>query len=47
MNIFCRFGNGSTGMADSHMFKYINGKFRYVHTLSVSIGRDSPQSDDF
>lgn len=47
VNIFCRFGNSSTGMPDSHMFKYVNGKFRYVHTLSVSIGRDSPQSDDF
>jgi hypothetical protein len=34
------------GMLDSHMFSYIKGKFRYVHTLSVSIGRDSPQSDD-
>lgn len=47
VNIFCRFGNSSTGMPDSHMFKYVNGKFRYVHTISVSIGRDSPQSDDF
>jgi hypothetical protein len=47
VNIFCRFGNSSTGMPDSHMFKYVKGKFRYVHTLSVSIGRDSPQSDDF
>jgi len=47
VNIFCRFGNSSTGMPDSHMFKFIKGKFRYVHTLSVSIGRDSPQSDDF
>jgi hypothetical protein len=47
VNIFCRFGNSATGMPDSHMFKYVKGKFRYVHTLSVSIGRDSPQSDDF
>jgi hypothetical protein len=47
VNIFCRFGNSETGMPDSHMFKYIDGKFRYVHTLSVSIGRDSPQSEDF
>jgi hypothetical protein len=47
VNIFCRFGNSTSGMPDSHMFKYINGKFRYVHTLSVSIGRDSPQVDDF
>jgi hypothetical protein len=47
VNIFCRFGNSTTGMPDSHMFKYVNGKFRYVHTLSVSIGRDSPQIEDF
>jgi hypothetical protein len=47
VNIFCRFGNSTSGMPDSHMFKYINGKFRYVHTLSVSIGRDSPQIEDF
>jgi hypothetical protein len=47
VNIFCRFGNSQNGMPDSHMFKFINGKFRYVHTLSVSIGRDSPQTADF
>jgi hypothetical protein len=47
VNIYCRFGNSSTGMPDSHMFKYVSGKFRYVHTLSVSIGRDSPQTADF
>jgi len=47
VNIYCRFGNSTTGMPDSHMFKYVNGKFRYVHTLSVSIGRDSPQIEDF
>jgi hypothetical protein len=47
VNIYCRFGNSTTGMPDSHMFKYVNGKFRYIHTLSVSIGRDSPQIEDF
>lgn len=45
VNIFCRFGNG--GMPDSHTFKYVSGKFRWVHTLSVSLGRESPQIDDY
>jgi hypothetical protein len=45
VNIFCRFGAG--GMPDSHTFHYVNGKFRWVHTLSVSIGRDSPQVADY
>lgn len=47
VNIFCRFGNSTTGMPDVHTFRYDNGKFRYIHTLSVSIGRDSPQVEDF
>jgi hypothetical protein len=46
VNIFCRFGDSKNGMPDSHTFKYENGKYRYVHTLSVSIGRDSPQATD-
>ena len=47
VNIYCRFGNSTNGMPDSHLFKYVNGKYRYVHTLSVSIGRDSPQTTNF
>ncbi len=47
VNIFCRFGNSQTGMPDSHTFRLVNGKLRYVHTLSVSIGRDSPQVEDY
>jgi hypothetical protein len=47
VNIFCRFGNSETGMPDSHTFRIVNGKLRYVHTLSVSIGRDSPQVEDY
>jgi hypothetical protein len=35
VNIFCRFGN-STGMPDSHLFRLVNGKYRWVHTLSVA-----------
>ena len=47
VNVFCRFGNSQTGMPDSHMFRYVNGKFRYIHTLSVSADGNSPQADDF
>jgi hypothetical protein len=35
VDIFCRFG-AVTGMVDSHLFRLINGKLRYVHTLSVN-----------
>jgi hypothetical protein len=34
--IVCRFG-AVTGMPDSHMFRLIDGKLRYVHTLSVAV----------
>jgi hypothetical protein len=47
VQIFCRFGNSTSGMPDSHMFRYVNGKFRYVHTLSVSVAKNSPQIDDY
>jgi hypothetical protein len=47
VQIYCRFGNSTNGMPDSHMFKYVNGKFRYVHTLSVSADKNSPQIDDY
>ncbi len=47
VQVFCRFGNSTNGMPDSHMFKYISGKFRYVHTLSVSVQKNSPQIDDY
>lgn len=48
VNVFCRFGNSSTGMPDSHTFRLVNGKFTNVHTLSVNLNPDapSPQSDD-
>jgi type II secretory pathway pseudopilin PulG len=36
VNIFCRFGN-PPGVPDSHSFRLVNGKLRYVHTLSVSV----------
>ena len=42
INVFCRFG-GSTGGPDSHSFRFIDGKIRAVHTISVLPG---PQADD-
>ncbi|MES2626545.1 MAG: hypothetical protein V4628_14770 [Pseudomonadota bacterium] len=48
INVFCRFGNSETGMPDSHTFKMINSKLRYVHTISVNLNpaAPSPQADD-
>jgi hypothetical protein len=48
VNVFCRFGNSETGMPDSHTFKLVDGKYRYVHTLSVNLNPNapSPQADD-
>ncbi len=48
INVFCRFGNSSTGMPDSHTFRLVNGKFSNVHTLSVNLNpnQPSPQADD-
>lgn len=36
VNIFCRFGN-PPGAPDSHTFRLVNGKLRYVHTLTMNI----------
>jgi hypothetical protein len=36
VNIFCRFGSG-TGMPDSHTFRLVNGRYRWIHTLSVNL----------
>jgi hypothetical protein len=47
VNIFCRFGNSQSGMPDSHTFRLVNGKLRYVHTLSVNIVREVPQVEDY
>ena len=47
INVFCRFGNSTSGMPDSHTFRFVDGKFRYVHTISVNLGTNpSPQADD-
>ncbi len=36
VNVFCRFG-GDNGMPDSHTFRLVRGKYRWVHTLSVNL----------
>ena len=47
INIFCRFGNSESGMPDSHSFRFIDGRIREVHTLSVNMGGPpSPQAND-
>lgn len=47
INIFCRFGDSKSGMPDSHSFRFIDGKIRAVHTLSVNLGAaPSPQAND-
>lgn len=42
INVFCRFGN-SEGAPDSHTFRYIDGRFRLIHTLNPIPG---PQAAD-
>ena len=47
INVFCRFGNSTSGMPDSHSFRFVDGKIRGVHTLSVNLGATpSPQAAD-
>ncbi len=48
INVFCRFGNSTTGMPDSHTFRLVDGTIRNVHTISVNLDPDkpSPQADD-
>jgi len=47
VNVFCRFGNSTSGMPDSHTFRLIKGKIHNVHTLSVNLtDRPSPQAAD-
>ncbi len=36
VNIFCRFID-NTGMPDSHTFRLVNGRYRWIHTLSVNL----------
>lgn len=36
VNVFCRFGD-SNGMPDSHTFRLVKGRYRWIHTLSVNL----------
>ncbi|OYW44881.1 MAG: hypothetical protein B7Z33_10770 [Sphingomonadales bacterium 12-68-11] len=42
INVFCRFG-GNVTSPDSHTFRYVDGKFRQIHTLTAIPG---PQAND-
>ena len=47
INIFCRFGDSRSGMPDTHSFRFVDGRIRGVHTLSVNLGpAPSPQASD-
>ncbi len=48
INVFCRFGNSTTGMPDSHTFRIVGGRIRDVHTISINLNpaRPVPQADD-
>jgi hypothetical protein len=37
VNVFCRFVDSTNGMPDSHTFRLVNGKYRWIHTLSVNL----------
>jgi hypothetical protein len=37
VNVFCRFGDSEDGMPDSHTFVLKNGRYRWIHTLSVNL----------
>jgi hypothetical protein len=36
VNVFCRFGD-ATGMPDSHLFRLVNGRYRWIHTISINL----------
>jgi len=48
INVFCRFGNSTTGMPDSHTFRIVGGRIHEVHTISINLNRERPvpQADD-
>jgi hypothetical protein len=37
VNVFCRFGAYKNGMPDSHTFRLVRGKYKWIHTLSVNL----------
>ena len=42
INVFCRFGNSTSGTPDSHTIRMVDGRIHQVHTLSVNLNPDSP-----
>jgi len=40
VNVFCRFGS-EDGMPDSHLFYLVNGRYRYIHTISVNLDEEA------
>ncbi len=40
VNVFCKFGNIKQGMPDSHTFRLVRGKYKWIHTLSVNLTGD-------
>jgi hypothetical protein len=36
VNVFCKFGSVKGGMPDSHTFRLVRGKYKWIHTLSVN-----------
>lgn len=37
VNLYCRFGDSKEGMPDSHLFRLVNGRYRWIHTISVNL----------
>jgi hypothetical protein len=37
VNVFCRFGDSKQGMPDSHTFRLVGGRFRWIHTISINL----------
>ena len=37
VNVFCRFGDSREGMPDSHLFRLVNGRYRWIHTISINL----------
>ncbi len=47
VNVYCRFGESDDGMPDSHTFVLVNGKYRWIHTLSVNLSDESVDLPEF
>ncbi|MFC1840999.1 hypothetical protein ACFL1N_15595 [Thermodesulfobacteriota bacterium] len=47
VNVYCRFGDSEDGMPDSHTFVLVNGKYRWIHTLSVNLSDEPVDLPEF